>query len=556
MSKYNKKVTPVVPTEVNKMGEAAYKLSPKEEFVSTILTTFLQNSYYETETETVKRIKDSMQRIDPLFAAKAAIYARDDANMRSVTHLIAGELAAMISGNKWAKRFYKRIAVRPDDMAEILSYYYNVKRKGKEPIKIPASMKKGFREKMESMDAYLIDKYKMEGRQFSLRRIMSLVHPVPTQLNQAAYNALYKGDSLSGLYTSKIFEKEMSKTGGKQKTKKEVDTAKEEAISSVLDNVSGMPIFNLLRNLRNIILYAPDRVDEACRQLTIRKKIHNSRLLPFRFLSAYEEIDKLTTSSTTARSKVVFEDEKLGRQVSSIELATLKRKVLDALNQAMNISCENIPKLEGRTAILVDHSGSMRGDGGGDSLVSAFSKTSSSMIANLFGTMVMMGQDNVFMGLFGDRLVPVSDFKRSKGILDNAKHIHRLGNSCGGGTEQGIYDFFVDIVKNNTRVDNVIVFSDMVIGNSNRWYGTGRDYTSGYSTQPGNFQKLFKDFRKVNPNANVVSVDIRQTGGTSVFDKSLRVTQVSGWSQRIFDHIKAGTAGYKEIIKEIEAIEI
>ena len=38
--------------------------------------------------------------------------------------------------------------------------------------------------------------------------------------------------------------------------------AKEEAISSVLDNVKGMPVMNLLRNLRNIILYAPDKVDE------------------------------------------------------------------------------------------------------------------------------------------------------------------------------------------------------------------------------------------------------------------------------------------------------
>lgn len=82
MSKFNKDVAPVVPTAVNKMGEKAYVLSPKEEFVATILTTFLQPSYYEKEKEVVARIKNAMSKVDPLFAAKAAIYARDDANMR------------------------------------------------------------------------------------------------------------------------------------------------------------------------------------------------------------------------------------------------------------------------------------------------------------------------------------------------------------------------------------------------------------------------------------------------------------------------------------------
>ena len=565
MSKFNEKTSPVVPTKVNDMGEKAFELSAKEELVATVLTTFLSNSYYEKEKAIVERIKTALAKVDPLFAAKLAVYARDDANMRSVTHLISGEIAGRVSGTEWGKRFYRRIAIRPDDMAEVMSYYYNgvnqatSKKEGTEfkSTKFPNAMKKGFREKLMSMDPYLIDKYKMTGKQFSLIKLLNLLHPKPTQSNEEAFKRLKAGLPLDDLYSSKILEKEMSKTGGKGKTEKEVAEAKQEAITSVIGNAKGMPIFNLVRNLCNIILYAPDQVDEVCKQLVIPAKIEKSRLLPFRFLSAFEEVDKLTYSVTTPPKTVMFEDEVATRVATRQEFGELKAKVLNALEKAMDLSCANIPKLEGRTAILIDHSGSVRGDGGGASLVSTFSKTTSSMIANLFGTMLMMGQDNVYIGLFGDKLIPVRSIDRSKGILRNAKEIHDLGGKCGGGTEAGIYDFFISVVEDNVKMDNVIIFSDMVIGSggATTWYGHGTR-VGKYSTDHGDFQHVFKDFRKLNPLCNVVSVDIRQTKGTSVFDKSMNVTQVAGWSNKIFDLIGGATRGYKDLIDEIEKIVI
>jgi len=227
----------------------------------------------------------------------------------------------------------------------------------------------------------------------------------------------------------------------------------------------------------------------------------------------------------------------------------LKEKVLYALEVAMNISCENIPKLVGNVAILIDHSGSVRGDGGGASTVSAFSKTTTANIGNLFGCMLMQTQGNVFMGLFGDKLITVKEIDRKKGILKNNQEIYKLGGTCGGGTEQGIYDFFEDVVKNKIRVDNVIIFSDMVIGRES-WYGRK------YDTSSGSFQSLFKKFKVLNPHANVVSVDIKQTAGTSVFDKALGVTQVSGWSDKVFTVLQSMGKGYKDIIAQIEKIKL
>ena len=124
MAKFNaKRETKHVPSEINKMGSAAYKLDPKEELVSTVLTTFVQKSYYEGENEILNRIRKSAEMCSPLFVAKTAIYTRTVANMRSSSHVLAAELSPRMSGMDWGSRFFDKIVVRVDDMSEILSYY-------------------------------------------------------------------------------------------------------------------------------------------------------------------------------------------------------------------------------------------------------------------------------------------------------------------------------------------------------------------------------------------------------------------------------------------------
>lgn len=560
MGKYNTKKEGVQPTERNYMGEKAFKMEDKELLVSTVMTTFLQGSYYETEEEIVKRIISLVEKVDALFAAKLAIYARNEGNLRSVTHLMAATLAQHVSGKDWAKRFYNKIVVRPDDMSEIVSAYATLNdMKLKDIKKIPNSIKKGFKEALERLDAYQIDKYKMKNREVSLIDLVRLFHPKGTQKNAEAYKRLVEGKPLTDLYESKILEKELTKAGQttKDATQEEKEEAKREAISAVLDNVKGMPVMNLLRNLRNIILYAPDKVDEACRQLTLKDKILNSRLLPFRFATAYAEIEKMDYNEENLKKKpsteIAFESEVSSISVSLSDFKQLKTKVLNAIEEAIEISCLNIPVLEGNTAILVDDSGSMRGDAGGSSRVSAFSKTNTAMIGHLFASMMAYRQNDVYIGLFGDRLINVP-FKRDMKLLDFNKHSYNEGGKCGPSTEQGIYDFLRTVVKERKKIDNIIVFSDCQIGTKNTqftaWYGTS------YSERSDSFQELFKQFRKINPNANFIVVNLRQSGGTSVFDKSQRVLNIAGWSDKIFDTIKSSCKGWDAIIKEIENIEI
>ena len=205
MAKFNEKKVAKQPTEKNFMGELAFKMKDKEELISTVMTTFLQNSYYEKEETTVKRIQELLKKVDPLFAAKLAIYARNEGNLRSVTHLISADIAKYVSAQPWAKRFYDKIVVRPDDMSEILSAYAHLNDMEQDDIKkIPNSIKKGFKSALERLDPYQLDKYKMKNRSVSMIDLIRLFHPKGTEKNKEAFKRLVKGESLEGLYSTKM----------------------------------------------------------------------------------------------------------------------------------------------------------------------------------------------------------------------------------------------------------------------------------------------------------------------------------------------------------------
>ena len=396
---------------------------------------------------------------------------------------------------------------------------------------------------MEGLDPYRIDKYKMDSRVITMVDLVNLFHPKGNQANKTAFQYLIEGRSLSGLYESKILEKEMSKAGQDKKDNKEKKEALGDAIRDVVSNVKGMPIFNMVRNLVNIIKYAPDQIDEVCRQLTIEEKVLNSKMLPFRFASAFKEVENIGTDDS--ENDIVFESDKKRAKLT----ARNKYKILDALEKAITISCKNLPVLEGRSAILIDHSGSVRGDMGGSSEVSAFSKTNTAVIGNLFGCMIASVLPDVFIGMFGDKLINY-EYDRSRGVLWNNKKSFTAGGECGGATENGLFAFLEKCVKDKIKVDNLYVISDMQIGD-----GESIVWEKSSNYEYGKFAELLKGFKKVNPNCKIVSISI-QGYGSEMFYRGSNILNIAGWSESIFDVINSKFCGYKNMIEEIKKIKI
>src|SRR5690606_18962310 len=139
----------------NLAGGAAYTQSAKSELVGLVLTSFVQDDFYRKQQGQLATLKQLLEKVDPLFAAKTAIYARHIFGMRSITHIIAGEMSKLGAGQPWVRNFYERVVSRPDDITEILGYYLSIAQKnanGKH--KIAKSLQAGLSKAFDKFDAY------------------------------------------------------------------------------------------------------------------------------------------------------------------------------------------------------------------------------------------------------------------------------------------------------------------------------------------------------------------------------------------------------------------
>lgn len=308
---------------VNRAGGQAYVQSAKMQLASVLLTSFARDQYYRSGKETFAELIGLLAKVDPRFAAQAAVYARTTFGMRSITHVLAAELAAYASGQPWARAFYDRIVYRPDDMLEIAAYYYA---KGGQTL--PNAMKKGFARAFDRFDAYQLAKYRGERSAVKLVDMVNLVHPVPTERNEAALRSLIAGS----LKSEKTWEARLTRAG--QVAQTEADKEKHKAAAwTALVTQGKIGYFALLRNLRNIAEQAPELTDEVIRMLQDPQRIRKSMVLPFRYLSA---IDALTADN-----------------------ARKHRKLVKACNDALETSLANVPRFEGTTLVVLDDSGSM-----------------------------------------------------------------------------------------------------------------------------------------------------------------------------------------------------
>jgi 60 kDa SS-A/Ro ribonucleoprotein len=309
------------PNTVNLAGGRAFTQTAKLELVSVLLTTFLEDEFYRSEKQTTARIRELITKVDDAqFVAKAALYARNTYGMRSVSHLVAGELAKSVKGAAWTKQFYAQVARRPDDIMETLGYYLAVYGRP-----IPNSLKKGFGAALGRFDEYQLAKYRRDHATFKLVDAVNLVRPQSTP----ALAKLVRGE----LAPAQTWETKLTQAGAADSADA-VAEAKSEAWAQLVRKRK-LGYLALLRNVRNVLTHAPEVVEELCEQLTDERAVRRSLVFPFQFLSAVEVLKQGNLSGAS--------------------------RVMDALNTAIDHSLANVPKFAGRTLVALDSSGSMAG---------------------------------------------------------------------------------------------------------------------------------------------------------------------------------------------------
>lgn len=563
MSRYNEKriSNPEVQKTVTHQGGTGLTQKPEHELIG-ILSTGLDNTYYEQENERVTRLSNVINRVakkDPVFAAKALIYARTVFGQRSVTHVGAIELLPYLTGTELAKRFYSKrernankggIVYRLDDMAEILAVY---QAKNGVDAPIPNSIKKGFKDAIENSDAYSLAKYQMKSRAISLVDIVNLVHPSQTKIQGTVDIDVseFQKTVMGTKFEKTVFEVKDGKVtiptlmalvlgllkqfntvedknteAGKivaEKVKKgeiSAEEAKNELNEAKTDNYKELietkkiGYLALLRNLRNILKTNNiELLDKACELLVQKDFIRKSLVWP-------HQID-------------------LALEIMLLEFSgQAMAKITKALDEAYELSIPNLKELlpEGKTAVVFDTSGSMTG--GWYNKVYVNSKTvinkspveKAALIAATFAK-----------GVYGDVYQFASFAKQITGWNPNdsintlKKNFMSHIGECNHGTNFG--SCFALFEQTDKRYDRVIIISDE---------------QDGYNNVENNYKSYCDKFGT----PYVYIVNVCGYASTSPIKNGQRVFRLYGYNQDLYDKITQMEINPAVVIDEINKIEI
>lgn len=480
-----RKIVNPTPTTYNKAGGQAFNLTPHYELLFLMLTSFLEPEFYRTQNQTIQQVRNLLVKTqDPLFAAKAAIYARTQYGMRSISHLVAADIARGVKGADWTKRFFDKVVYRVDDAAEILAAYITFYKKP-----IPNSLKKGLALSLGKFNAFQLAKYKGANKGVKLVDLFNLVHPKPNAEQAKAYKDLIEGN----LASTDTWESELSEAGQLEGDKA---ANKAEAWGKLI-NERKIGYFALLRNLRNILQQTDSKtIAAACKLLVDPALIKKSLVLPFRYLTAQVEIEKLNSSSD-------------------------QRLVLAAIATAVDIALQNVPTFEGQTLVVLDDSGSMTT--GGDP-----TKTPAA-IGSLFAS-VLARTNNADLLLF-DTTARYQNYSMVDPVMTIANKLR--ASMHGGGTS-----FNCIFPALNKKYDRIILLSDM-----QGWVG-------GHTPQAafGAYCAKYKATPKV------YSFDLKGYG-TLQFPQS-GVYALAGFSEKTLDILKVLDTDPGALLNTVNSIEI
>lgn len=323
MSKLNvaQKRTPVYTHE----GARASSISQEQALRRAVMSCMLwEDEFYESGVTIAKRIADLIPQCRPEFVAAVAYSARTDMKLRHVPLLIVREMARHEKHKGLVSGLLRDVVQRPDEITEFLAIYW---RDGKEQP-LSAQVKKGLAAAFQKFNEYALAKYDRDGP-VKLRDAMFLSHPKPTveQVTEERATTLtrqYKngfGNVLRhvGSLFAKVAERQLA-TPDTWEVELSGGADKKDTFERLMEQ-GKLGDLAFLRNLRNM------------QQVGIERSVVKAygdglaygRVLPFRFISA-------------ARAVPQWED---------------------LLEPWMFKAIASMPKWPGRTALLIDGSGSM-----------------------------------------------------------------------------------------------------------------------------------------------------------------------------------------------------
>ena len=495
MSKFNQKAvgsSNAMSDSVNQAGGVSYSHPIKHEIASVVLSTMVYgDSYYESEKDRLACIEQMLDNPEIAeFVAKTMVYARNVGNLRSISHYLAGILSEKVKGSNYLRSALRKSFIRPDDLTETLALW-NSRNKGK---MVPNSLRRAFKDALETYDNYQLKKYKGARSAVKLRDVVKLAHP------KGDFKALIEG-TLENVQTAQTVN--AGSTG----------EARAENYKSMLQNHK-LGYMAALKNIKNILESGADveTVDMLCSLLRNEKACLGSRVLPFRFTQAYGIVNEMNIDRLMAK------------------------KIQKAIEDGFILSARNIPIVEGNesVAILLDES---------DSMNFYFSEDMPLMTPFMVGKTLMA---SMLTGLDKSNVVGYlwADHAREVSVDGSPFEFIKNTNAQGMGTD--VWAAIAGLIKSQTKVDKLVILTDM------QMYSVG----SGYNSTRREFKDMVKEYRKISPNVKVLFWNLEGYGGGTPMKLDHDILEVSGFYDKMMGVAAKIWKDKDALVKEIEAIEL
>lgn len=371
MGKFNKSNTK---TAVTHEGGEACEKPVLHQWLNLMFGSLLSGSFYESADVQTRRLGELTEKVlqqeGPVFVSNAIAFARNKMGIRSASSYALAHLNKVQFEGK-AERI-RRCLRRPDDVAELFAAIDSLGQKRSH------GTVNACRDYLEDLGDYSLSKYKMNGKDYNMYDLVNITHA-----NSPAIDKLKSGE----LEPADTWETAISNTADKG----------QEWCRLVQERKLGYVA--LIRNLRNICGDAP-HIDTRLlvEQIESEDAIRGSLVFPYQIYAAYQN----------ARSYV---DE----------------EVVEALQNAFVVACENVPELPGKTLFVLDVSGSM------SSPLSTKSEVSILEASACYCAVAAMRSEDVTVAKFGTK-ARLFSFDRENPIFTEIERL--CGNDgCGHGTQ-------------------------------------------------------------------------------------------------------------------------
>lgn len=497
---------------VNKAGAMSFKMSAQMDLYTRVASCLIgQDKFYVTGKQANRELAQVLARAiteDPQFVLDLAVYTRNKLNLRAVPLALLAEVANQAPGQvKGSRKYVGRIVKRVDEISELLAYQLerNTIEGGRKKQKIPNMIQKGLADVFNRFDEYQFAKYDKGGKAVSLKDALFICHPKAKDTKQLE---IYKKIIMDDLQIAGTWEN--------------ITTIEGSTKESWEKSIPAMGYMALMRNLRNFLEkdVSNEMLDKVCADLRNKEHVKKSRQMPFRFWTAWNEM----------------------RKVGSVKALKLAK----ALEDAMEVSTENVPRLKGKTLVVVDVSGSMNGKTISSHLNKKGEVVGSAVtcadIACLFGAMANKICEDPTVVVFADafKVVPV-DARGS--ILHNKQAIGSY--NVGGATYAARPINYM--TQQKEKYDRIILFSDQQCYEYRG--GWGHNNASEEDIAPA-----FLNYRqKVNPNCRMYTVDLTGYGDIKFPENAPGVFVLAGWTDSVFTFMNAIETDEADVVRMITA---